>query len=370
MKKHPTTCFTVLLLCGLFITPAQPAGIKGEKTVFIPTYGIIGENSIRAEIHLWIFQPEENSALRNVITAAVKNLLPDEDEPRNPEIFKRRIRQFMVDNKRNITPRVIIDWKTYILNATKADGHSVTALTLPLKPEHRSRKTLPVLVKADAGDTRTFGGALTLEKPDGLSVISDIDDTIKISDVLDKKALIRNTFVLPYRAVDKMAEFYTLLENNNATFHYVSGSPWQMYEELSAFMDKAGFPRGSFHLKKFRIKDRSSVDFITADQKDYKLSVLSKIIEDLPGKRFILIGDSGETDAETYLAIYRKYPDSVRAVFIRDAGNLGTEHHRFNTIKEKFSPIIFSFFNDGGDLLKLHSQVLNGTPAGLNKKQQ
>ena len=42
----------------------------------------------------------------------------------------------------------------------------------------------------------------------GISVISDIDDTIKVSHVANRGRLLRNTFVNPFAPVPGMAELY------------------------------------------------------------------------------------------------------------------------------------------------------------------
>ena len=46
---------------------------------------------------------------------------------------------------------------------------------------------------------------------------------------------------------------------------------------------------------------------------------------------FILIGDSGQRDAEIYTQIARKYPNRVEAIYIRDVTN-NSEHKRMLTL--------------------------------------
>ena len=56
------------------------------------------------------------------------------------------------------------------------------------------------------GDERRFSGRCQVLPPKGIAVVSDIDDTIKDSNVLDKKELLANTFLRPFRAVSGMAD--------------------------------------------------------------------------------------------------------------------------------------------------------------------
>jgi len=87
----------------------------------------------------------------------------------------------------------------------------------------------------------------------GLSVISDIDDTIKLTQIPSgAKVVIRNTFFRDFQPVPAMARMYQAWPD--AAFHYISGSPWQLYRPLSEFLvgPAGGFPEGSFHMKNAR----------------------------------------------------------------------------------------------------------------------
>ncbi len=359
MKYYTMLFIITVLFCYLFANIVISKTVKNdEEVIFIPVYGKIIKDVISAEIHMWIFEPEENSIVRNIITSAMKKLFISDEEFQDSEIFKSRLRPFMADNERNKKLTVLINGQKFELKASSADGHSLTKITIPVESENQNNAILKINLDTSVPNQRQFESYITVVKPDGLSVISDIDDTIKISNVLNKKELIKNTFIRPFAPVEKTPEFYSHLANQNVSFHYVSGSPWQLFKSISSFMQQAGFPKGSFHLKKFRVVDKSFIDFIIADQKEYKTDIISRIIDDFPEKKFILIGDSGEMDAEIYSGIFKKYPENVKAVFIRDAGNLALEQDRFKAIQNNFTSIIFSFFIDGNDLIKFSSELI------------
>src|SRR5690606_37686200 len=88
------------------------------------------------------------------------------------------------------------------------------------------RKEVRVVTPED--DAREFTAPVFLLPRAGVVVISDIDDTIKHSDVLDKAALLRNTFLEPYRFVPQIAERYRGWTAAGAHLHFVSASPWQL----------------------------------------------------------------------------------------------------------------------------------------------
>ncbi|MFM8471099.1 MAG: phosphatidate phosphatase App1 family protein, partial [Limisphaerales bacterium] len=164
----------------------------------------------------------------------------------------------------------------------------------------------------------------------GLSVISDVDDTIKVSHVRDRRALLRKTFYEPFQAVDGMAAVYRAWATNGANFHYVSASPWQLYEPLAEFTATNGFPAGSWHLKQFRVKDGSFLALFDSPE-HYKPAVIEPMLRQFPNRRFILVGDSGERDPEIYGALARKFPQQVHRIYIRDVTDEDAEAARYQT---------------------------------------
>jgi len=201
----------------------------------------------------------------------------------------------------------------------------------------------------DEDDQRTFAGAVELLKPEGVSVISDIDDTIKISHVTDKTALLRATFIEPFAAAPGMADFYRELAAAGASFHYVSSSPWQLYEPLDEWMGEAGYPRGSLHLKAFRWKDSSIFELFKSSRKT-KPPVIEQIMADLPRRRFIFIGDSGEHDPEIYGDLARQHPDRVRHLFIRNVTGEARDNPRMRDAFRDLPAERWTLFEDAAGL--------------------
>lgn len=178
-------------------------------------------------------------------------------------------------------------------------------------------------------------GKIELIEPEGLSVISDIDDTVKITELpAGSRIVTRNTFFKEFNAAPGMVSLY----NNwgNASFHYVSGAPWQLYNPLTNFLfdDNQGFPTGSMHMKNVRknffnlstwrdLRELITNENVTYDQ---KFGQISNLMETFPNRQFILIGDSGEKYPEIYREIRNRYPDQVSEVYIRDVVN-AREHN-------------------------------------------
>ncbi|WP_300464914.1 phosphatase domain-containing protein [Desulfobacula sp.] len=106
-------------------------------------------------------------------------------------------------------------------------------------------------------------GYVTIIPPKGLSVISDIDDTVKITQIPDGESMVlKNTFFRHFVAAPCMAHMYNTFGKDTA-FHYVSGGPWQMYQPIYDFLFSKypGFPRGSFHMKNLRTNPLESESY-------------------------------------------------------------------------------------------------------------
>ena len=207
-------------------------------------------------------------------------------------------------------------------------------------------------------------GRVRLLGAQGLSVISDIDDTIKITEIpAGTKVVALNTFFRPFASVvqpDNMVSMYSgsiltpggLTLGPETSFHYVSGGPWQLYEPLAAYLiGDSHFPAGSFHLrtvdlghsasgqwnhlvelaeKAFNLAQPEPDQIQQNDTYKHKIDVIEKLMTALPGRKFLMFGDSGEFDPEVYEAILSqpKFSKMVKETTIRDVKNLAANDPR------------------------------------------
>lgn len=301
-----------------------------EEVVFYPTIatfvGIPHEpeshDGFDVEIHGCIFEAGKHAAgvalIRKLTGIDDSKLTADE-----ARLFQQRAELFAVDHERGKKIPVRIGDQTFLLAASESNGHFQTRIRLhPRTVEAASGETfreLRVTAVLRDGDSREFSGQVHLAPimPPVVRVISDIDDTIKISQVRDKPALLLNTFCRPFRPVPGMADLYRAWEKTGARFHYVSGSPWQLYPPLAEFVRDHNFPAGSFHMKLFRPTDGSATNLF-GSQIEYKKSEITPLFEKFPRDRFILVGDSGEQDATIYAELARENPRQVSHILIRN----------------------------------------------------
>jgi phosphatidate phosphatase APP1 len=183
-------------------------------------------------------------------------------------------------------------------------------------------------------------------------VISDIDDTVKFTNVADRRELLRNTLLREFMAIEGMPDVYRRWQQAGAEFHYVSSSPWQLSDCLCRFLGTAGLPAGSMHLKLFRLKDSTPLGRLTA-RKRSKRRAIEQIMRDFPGRRFTLVGDSGERDPEVYAAVARRRPEQVAGVFIRRVPDRAAASHvslRFDKLARRLPAGGLPTFVDAAEL--------------------
>ncbi len=192
-----------------------------------------------------------------------------------------------------------------------------------------------ITYSAIAKNGREFFGRVQLIDSSGDSVISDIDDTIKITGITrGKKAVLENTFINPPEPAPGMSQHYRQMKRNGMAFHYLTGSPWQLFGFLDQFFDSNGFPAGSFDMKELRINPLSPEfwDAVASSATvDQKKAAIEDIIGSYPNRRFILIGDSGEHDPEIYAWAIERYGEQILEVQIRNVTNENIDNARIRT---------------------------------------
>ncbi len=190
------------------------------------------------------------------------------------------------------------------------------------------------------GPLETFGvgEVMVPDIKSHFGIISDIDDTVLISNTTNRIAIIRMAMLnnattrLPFHGV---SAFYHALQKgvdgkrHNPIF-YVSSSPWNMYDLLADFFALNDIPKGPILLRDIGI---SETQFIKEKHASHKLDKIRKIMSFYPDLRFILIGDSGQHDPEIYQSVVYEYPGRVLAVYIRDVSD-PVRHEQVRRIAE------------------------------------
>jgi phosphatidate phosphatase APP1 len=258
----------------------------------------------------------------------------------------------MVDHKGGKRIVVRLGAETFTLGKSASNGkfsgsiHLSEANLAVLRNE-----PLPLRAVLPRQDPRRIAGEVGFMDDNGVTVISDIDDTIKITQIGDRNAILRNTFLEPFRPVPGMPEVYRAwADKTQAQFTYVSASPWQLFLPLSEFVRSNGFPAGTFCLKDFRLKDKNFWSLFQNPEK-YKPTVIEPLVKRFPNRRFVLVGDSGERDPEIYAALARRFPTQVIRIFIRDVTNEPASSGRYERAFHDLPPARWKVFRDPPEIL-------------------
>ncbi len=311
----------VLLAGGV---PARASEVReDEEVAILPAWmRPDGSGGWTGTLRAWVYEPEEGPGLRAAGIALFRGWFGREWTREEAETFTSRARLLLVDAERGKLVRVRVAGREAVLGPTSADGHAAAEVSLTAVPGEDPARPLPVEVLLPAGDGRRFVGDVFLVPATGLSVVSDLDDTVKESRVRDRAELLANTFLRPFRGVPGMAEVYRRWEGEGAVFHYVSASPWQLHVPLRRFLRDEGFPAGTVDLRRLAFEP-STLRELLAGSGAVKEPAVRALVEAFPDRTFVLVGDSGEQDPELYGSLARAYPDRVARVFIRDVTGEG-----------------------------------------------
>jgi len=355
-RASVSAAFGLLLVCSPLF--AAPTALKPDEQVFFfPSIARpLTNGAWEVRIHGWAFEYERRPL---GVPALSKSLGLDAEltDDADRALFAVRARWFLTDNERGKRVTVQLGERQIAMPVSQPNGHFTTniLLTVPELARLRDSGALANNVlrfRAVLGpkDTREFAGTAMLVGASGLTVVSDIDDTIKVTEVRDRKATLRNTFARPFRAVDGMAPAYERWGREaGVTFHYVSASPWQLAPALTEFAKTNAFPAGTWHLKTFRWKDESFFNLFQSPE-SYKLGVIEPLMAQFPGRRFVFVGDSGEKDPEIYGTIARRFPEQAVRIFIRDVTDEPADAPRYKDAFDGVPRAKWSVFKDAKEL--------------------
>jgi phosphatidate phosphatase APP1 len=197
-------------------------------------------------------------------------------------------------------------------------------------------------------------GEIYLCDDNGITFISDIDDTIKITDVTSSIQTLINTFSGDFKAVPGMADIYRYWEKQyNATFAYLTASPDQLYPFLRQFFDREQFPIGSAHMRHYTWFDVNFIEFfMSSNYIKKKIETLQMFLQNTHNRTFVLIGDIFQQDPDIYATIYAQYPNRIAKIFIRKYVDDTNGQQRLETVFKDIPQQKWATFETGADLPK------------------
>ncbi|WEW57924.1 hypothetical protein PRK78_003391 [Emydomyces testavorans] len=147
----------------------------------------------------------------------------------------------------------------------------------------------------------------------GLTIVSDIDDVLRVSTIYHPTEGLRNLLTRPFYPWMNMHDVFANWSQSlpDVHFHYLSTAPDQMAQSYMDFIYET-YPHGSF--------DTRAVNF-----KRFRASwsarrgLLERVLQTYPQRKFILIGDNSNHDImKNYPLLALKYPAQILCVFVRN----------------------------------------------------
>lgn len=213
----------------------------------------------------------------------------------------------------------------------------------------------PQRVNVYAQGTDTGNATSYLVSDNGLTVISDIDDILRITKIYDPKEGLLNSFARPFVPWMNMPDIYRNWSESlpNMHFHYLTTTPEQVTRNYMDFIYKT-YPGGSFDTRPLNFSDVSATLSI-------RKFLLDKIFQTFPNRKFILVADTSNSDVmRDYPAMAKEYPGQVQCIFLRNTTATDpTDHFPYNT--DGFAGLnqqMYMFFLVPDDLTNL--DIVNG----------
>jgi phosphatidate phosphatase APP1 len=220
------------------------------------------------------------------------------------------------------TVQVDVGARTEVL-VTDREGYLDAVLQDVLLPSGRHPVTMTPLVPRGAAAS----GTVHVPDPDAdVIVVSDIDDTIIDSGIAHGLVATVTTALLRDAStrvpLEGAAELYRAMARDadgpERPFVYLSTSPWNLVRFLQRFLEQHRFPAGPLLLTDW---GPGASGLLRVGTQQHKLTALRQLAELLPRPRFVLVGDSGQQDADIYRTFALEQPGRVAAIYIRLAAD-------------------------------------------------
>lgn len=180
----------------------------------------------------------------------------------------------------------------------------------------------------EQGKITATGQVLILENNPEYGIISDVDDTFLIShstNTIKKMRLMLFKNAITRMPFEGVGAFFRALEKGmnkqeSNPFFYVSSSEWNLYDLLVDFCDFHHIPKGPFLLQEKKI---NILKFWKSGggKHNHKLVKIRTLLNLYKNLNFVLIGDSGQKDAEIYTTIAQEFPGRIKVIYIRNVSS-------------------------------------------------
>ncbi|KAF2857533.1 hypothetical protein K470DRAFT_194574, partial [Piedraia hortae CBS 480.64] len=184
---------------------------------------------------------------------------------------------------------------------------------------------------------------------EGITVVSDIDDILRVTKIYQPKIGLLNSFARPYLKWKNMPSIYSNWSRSldNIHFHYLTTTPEQVTRNYMQFIYST-YPGGSFDTRPLNFSDVSATLSI-------RQFLLIKVIQSFPKRKFVLVADTTNSDVMKAYPLMAKTFPNVQCIFLRNTSATDPDNHfPYDTSGFKDIPQSkYLFFRTPDDLMNL-----------------
>ncbi|HJW10842.1 MAG TPA: phosphatase domain-containing protein, partial [Albitalea sp.] len=227
-------------------------GTRGPQILFAPAMASpsgTDQWTIVVQGRVWEF-PEDSRRRQLLIDVLARAVGADRSDP----LFRSRAGHLVSDSIGDASISIVLGDRQVRLLPSDAAGSFATPVTLT--SEQVARLSHDGVIPFESLPTPQlpgrFTGSARLVGAQGVTVVTDIDDTIKDTNVNDHAEARANTLMRPFRAVAGMPELYRAWQaaaGPGLHFHVVSAGPWQFHEPLRRFTEEERFPTFTWDMR-------------------------------------------------------------------------------------------------------------------------
>jgi phosphatidate phosphatase APP1 len=310
---------------------AATACATHQQVTFAPSIATMADDGKgMMSIQGRISEAPDSLKRRWIIDSFPLNIEPGPD--RRAPLFRDRAGRFWSDSDMIEPVSAKIGSRVLVFPATDSGGYFTMQVALTNDEVAQLKREGAISFQSlTTNKTPISSSGTALLVPEvGMTVITDVDDTIKVTEVTKKPERDANTFVRPFKPVQFMPELYTGWQQAYGPgihFHVVSAGPWQLHEPIRKFTESAGFPPFTWHMRSMKITDFDSLkealdpDVGASRREEFKVKAIREFMYRFKQRHVVLVGDSGEQDPEAYARILSEFGDRVNWVLIRDVSN-------------------------------------------------
>ncbi len=176
----------------------------------------------------------------------------------------------------------------------------------------------------------------------GITVISDIDDILRITKIYQPKEGLLNSFARPFVQWENMPDIFADWSRSipGIHFHYLTTTLEQVSRNYIDFIYNT-YPGGSFDTRPMNFGDVSA----TLSPRKF---LLRKIFLTYPQRKFVLVADTSNSDVMSdYPDMAKDFPNQVLCILLRNisATDPGDKFPYKTSRFKKLDPQSYMFFN-------------------------